>query len=223
MMINTLSGGRCLTFSIVARDPQGGALGVATATAGPAVGSLVPHVRAGLGAIATQALTNPYLAYDSLRHLGSMPAKAALEQALAEDAGRDRRQIILVDGAGGVAGWTGPACSPYAGHLLGKGFAVAGNILVGPAVLDAMAKAFQKPGILAERLLASLAAGHAAGGDSRGTGSAAVKVHTTEDYPLVDLRIDLTANPVADLQALYRHAQTGGYAAFVDELVRRGV
>lgn len=210
-----------MTYSIVALDRETGALGVATATAGPCVGSLVPHVLAGVGAVATQAMTNPYLALDSLDHLSSMDARSALARALADDDGRDLRQIILVDRHGGSAGWTGRACQAYAGHHTGSGFAVAGNILTGPRVLQAMTAAYGREGSFAERLMNSLVDGAAAGGDSRGLGSAALKIFTSQRYPSTDLRIDLSDNAIEDLVGLFVETSKGSYAEFMRDVVRR--
>ncbi len=159
-----------MTFSIVARDPETGALGVATATAGPAVGALVPHGAAGIGAIATQAMTNAYLAIDGLEHLKTLDAEGALARVLAEDPNRDQRQVLIVDGSGRVAAWTGPACQSWAGHKSANGVAVGGNILAGEGVLDAMLGAYGVGGTLPQRLLSALAAGLEAGGASRGVG-----------------------------------------------------
>lgn len=211
-----------MTFSIVARDPRTGQLGVATATAGPVVGSLVPHVRAGTAAIATQAMTNPYLAIDLIGHLDTMPVAAALEAALAADPERDRRQLIAVDHLGRTAMWTGAQCEAFAGHAAGDGVVVAGNMLAGAAVLPAMLEAFDRPGTLPERLLAALIAGKRAGGDRRGTGSAALKVHGREAYPEVDLRVDWSATPVEDLAALLSSEAIAGYADFIAVVPRRG-
>lgn len=211
-----------MTFSIVARDPKTGVFGVATATAGPMVGALVPHARARVGAVATQAMTNPYLALDALDALEHLPASTALDAALARDKEADRRQVVLVDSRGEVAGWTGPACTAHAGHVLGAGVAVAGNMLAGPGVLPAMMAAFEAgTGHLAERLLAALVAGAAAGGDSRGIGSAALKLQGGEAYPDLDLRIDLSAEPLADLTHLLGQALSGSYAEFFAQVPRR--
>lgn len=211
-----------MTFSIVARDPRTGELGVATTTAGPFVGVLVPHVQGGVAAVATQAMTNPYLALDVLAEIGGLGAAAALEGALARDAGRERRQVVLVDAAGAVAGWTGSACEHFAGHRLGDGVAVAGNILAGPPVLDAMLSAFESTGgVLGARLLAALLAGAAEGGDRRGLGSAALRVGGAEAYAALDLRVDRADAPLAELAELLRLATEGGYAQFHAALPRR--
>lgn len=211
-----------MTFSIAARDARTGALGVATATAGPAVGALVPHGRANAAAVATQAMTNPYIAIDLLANVEQNGAQSALDLALAADPESDRRQVIVVDAEGGTAVWTGGSCQGYAGHRTGKDLAVAGNILAGPSVLDAMLDAASSTQEMPEKLLAALKAGHAAGGDNRGINSAALKVYGSQAYPDVDLRIDWSADPLADLADLMQRTLTGGYAEFFAQVMRRG-
>jgi len=213
-----------MTFSIVARDAKTGAMGVATATAGPMVGALVPHGRHGSGVVATQAMTNPYLAIDALTQIDRSGSEAALRDALANDRQAGRRQVILIDAQGSVAGWTGELCTAHAGHLLGDGVAVAGNMLAGPQVLQAMLGAYQQDTArsLADRLNAALVAGAAAGGDSRGLGSAALLVCGAEDYPALDLRIDASLDPLADLDRLLREATSGPYAEFFSQVPKRG-
>ena len=213
-----------MTFSIVARDPETGAFGVATATAGPMVGALVPHTRRGVGAAATQAMTNPYLAIDALNLLNSEPAATALRSSLANDAEAQRRQIILIDSAGEVDGWTGSQCVPHAGHHVDAGVAVAGNMLAGPAVLENMLVSYQRAlgnaGFPAA-LLAALAAGAEAGGDSRGIGSAALRVQGDQVFAEVDLRVDWSSHPISALAELLKLATTGPYAEFLADVPRR--
>lgn len=212
-----------MTFSIVARDPSTGALGVATATAGPMVGALVPHGRSGIGAVATQAMTNPYLALDTLDLLVDHAAEAALSTALRRDREAARRQVIVVDNRGRVHGFTGLECTAHAGHLTATGVAVAGNMLGGPAVLEDMLRAYQdgQQQHLARRLMRALEAGAAAGGDSRGLGSAALKVFGAEAYPEIDLRIDASDDPLAELEHLLSLASAGAYAEFFATLPHR--
>jgi uncharacterized Ntn-hydrolase superfamily protein len=212
-----------MTFSIVARDPETGMFGIATATAGPMVGALVPHARNGLGAVATQAMTNPYLAVDILARLDRDPAATCLQAALARDGDAGRRQVIVVDSAGGTAGWTGPHCTPHAGHLLEAGVAVAGNMLTGADVLDEMLAAYRGDSAagFAPSLLRALRAGAAAGGDKRGLGSAALRVHGRQAYPELDLRIDNSDDPLRDLAQLFALAASGPYADFFAEVPRR--
>lgn len=211
-----------MTFSIVARDSQTGELGVATATAGPAVGALVPHVRADHAAMATQAMTNPYLAVDAMANMPAADAEQALQNALAQDPESDRRQAIVIDAQGRIGAWTGARCEDYAGHAVGDNVAVAGNILAGRTVLDAMLDAMKGPGDLAERLFAALDAGNRVGGDRRGINSAALKVVGHQAYPEVDLRIDWSANPIADMSDLIGRTRQGSYAEFFSAVLRRG-
>lgn len=195
-----------MTWSIVARDPSG-AFGVAVASRFFAVGALCPAVKAGCGALSTQALINPLYAAEGLGALEAGVEAAEVVRALVEaDAGRDVRQFHLVDREGRTAAHTGRGCIDWCGHLAGDGFSVAGNMLAGPQVIEATARAYVESGDLpfAERLIRALAAGEAAGGDKRGKQAAAVLVHTTEDYPALSLRVDDHAEPVAELARLYQ-------------------
>ena len=213
-----------MTFSIVARDSMTGAFGVATATAGPMVGALVPHTRTGIGAAATQAMTNPYLAIDALALLEEQPAEAALRAALERDAEAERRQIIIVDRAGRAAGWTGEDCVSYAGHMTEDGVAVAGNMLADAAVLADMLASYQRSRDVsgfAAGLLQALVAGAAAGGDSRGIGSAALRVHGEQGFADIDLRVDFSDDPMAALEQLFEQAVSGPYAEFFASVPRR--
>jgi uncharacterized Ntn-hydrolase superfamily protein len=191
------------TFSIVGRCPRTGAFGVAVATARPAVGAAVPWVGPN-GAIATQAMTNTAIGREGLRRLDAgVPIGNALAALLAGDPMGERRQIHGVDRAG-VFVHTGAECKPWCGHRIGDGFSLAGNLLTGPAVLEAMAAAFTRhPGAeLGERLLGALEAGQAAGGDSRGRQSAALLVWSPEVRPHHNLRVDDHVDPVAELRRL---------------------
>jgi uncharacterized Ntn-hydrolase superfamily protein len=213
-----------MTFSIVARDPRTGALGVATATGGPVVGSLVPHARAGVGAIATQASTNGLYAYDGLDALAEPGATAqtVLDGLLAGDEGREARQCLIIDAHGRIAVWTGSACSAHASAKSGDNVAVGGNLLSGEAVLDAMLSAFtESAGPLEDRLLAALTAGERTGGDRRGTRSAALKVYTRDPFPTVDLRADWSQTPVADLGVILEATRDSSYADFFASIPTR--
>ena len=131
------------TFSITARCSHSGQFGIAVATRVPAVGAAVPHLRAGVGAIASQATTNPYLGIDGLDLLAAGGSAAEVRDALvAWDPDIARRQFTIVDAAARVAAYTGVETQAYTGHRLGDGFAVAGNLLTGPEVLEAMAADF---------------------------------------------------------------------------------
>ena len=191
------------TFSIVARCARTGRLGGAVSTAVPAVGSICPFVQPGVGAVASQSWVNPYLALDALQLLaGGAAAQAALDRVIAGDEGRDLRQVGVVDAAGRSAAWTGVACTSWCGHRTGPGYAVQGNMLADEAVVAGMEAAFlgSEQEDLAERLVRSLEAGQAAGGDKRGKQSAAVKVYEREAYPWLDLRVDEHPAPVAELR-----------------------
>src|SRR4051794_25483850 len=189
-----------MTFSIVARSADAESWGVAVASKFLAVGSAVPAAVAGVGAIATQADANVAYKGQALAHLDDgATASVALQVLLEEDDGRDHRQVGIVDVDGNAASHTGEACLEWAGSVVGDGYAIPGNILTGPEVVEAMEAAW--PGSspeapLAHRLLDALAAGDAAGGDSRGRQSAALLVVKDEagygglDDIAVDLRVD---------------------------------
>jgi uncharacterized Ntn-hydrolase superfamily protein len=194
-----------MTWSIVARDGSG-ALGIAIASRFFAVGAHCPHARSGVGAVGTQALVNPHYGPQALALLERrISVEKTIEELIRQDEGRDHRQVHLIDAQGRVAAHTGKACIEWCGHRAGEGFSVAGNMLAGPAVLEETASEFEKQRYLpfAERLIAALAAGEAAGGDKRGKQAAALLIYTTEDYPFLDLRVDDHAEPLAELRRLY--------------------
>lgn len=195
-----------MTFSIIARCPRSGQFGVAAATAMPAVGKLLSHAAAGVGAVATQAQVNPYLGLDGLALLRQgYSAQQALDHLKTTDPCMALRQCALIDRHGNSLCWTGEECIPWAGSLSGEQFSVQGNRLVGPQVLDAVATAFtqasERP--LIERLIAALAAGDACGGDRHGESSAVIYVVDREDYPLWDIRVDHHLDPVAEVRRLH--------------------
>jgi uncharacterized Ntn-hydrolase superfamily protein len=198
-----------LTFSIVARDPKTKALGVAVSTAIPAVGSVVPHVEAGVGAIATQAQTNVFYGIEGLKLLKTgLSPQAALETMLQRDINREKRQVIIIDAQGRTAAFTGSENVEWKGHMIGKDCVVAGNMLVGSQVIKAMMETFETTkGKLAERLLKALEAGQEAGGDKRGCMSAALlvagKQWISETRPVLDLRVDAHQDPVKELRRIY--------------------
>lgn len=192
------------TFSIVARCPRSGDFGVAVAAARPAVGAPVPWVSSE-GALATQAFTNTALGRQGLALLAAGgPIAAALGGLLAADADRERRQLHGGDAAGGFA-HTGAECVPWCGQLLGATFTVAGNMLAGEGVLQAMADAFQAdPALeLASRLVRALRAGQAAGGDERGKQWAALLVASADPRGYHDLRVDDHPDPAAELERVH--------------------
>jgi uncharacterized Ntn-hydrolase superfamily protein len=193
----------CSTFSIVARN-ESGHLGVAVASRVLAVGAHCPFVRERSVAIACQAYTNPYLAYDLLFRLddsGDLASTAG--SLLAADDGRDWRQFIAIGPVGPPFVHTGAQTDPWAGHRAATDCAAAGNLLVGKETVDALVETFDgSEGTLPERLVAALAAGEAAGGDRRGRQSAAVLVRASESAPFVDLRVDDNVDPIGELTRL---------------------
>ena len=213
-----------MTFSILARDPSNGRFGVAVATCHLAVGSTVPHIRAGVGAVATQAHTNPYLGICGLERLEqSSDAESVLASLLADDQHRDRRQFHLIDLDGRTACWTGQDCGPWAGHHHQRDLSVAGNCLVDEGVLAAMEQAFltSDPSLkLGRRLMMALQAGEAAGGDHRSPfcTSAAVQVSGEAAFPLLDLRVDFHERAVEQLMEVYERSQALWAQEWWDEL-----
>ena len=194
-----------MTWSIIAKDSTTGQIGIAVATKFFAVGALVPHIAPGIGGIATQALVNPYYGIDGLKLLreGKTP-QDILDSLIGADSGAESRQLHIMDNLGRIAAHTGRECIDWCGHLGGDGFSIAGNMLAGSRVLDDTAKAFianaSRP--FPQRLLASMRAGEAAGGDKRGKQSAALLIHDTEDWPALDLRVDDHPDPLAELERL---------------------
>jgi uncharacterized Ntn-hydrolase superfamily protein len=208
------------TYSIVARDPRSGALGVAVQSHWFQVGTVVPWAEPGVGAIATQALSNISYGPRGLALLRQGKSPQEVVQALtSSDDKRENRQLIVVDAKGRVAGHTGKRCIQAAGHTLGEGFAVAGNLMRSDKVWPAMAQAFrQSEGDLASRLLGALQAAQRAGGDVRGQQSAALLVvapRATEGPwkdRVIDLRVADHPRPLKELARLLRLKR--GYQAF---------
>src|SRR6266704_46569 len=171
-----------MTWSIIARDDMTGQFGIAVATRFFAVGARVPHIAAGLGGIATQALVNPYYGIDGLKLLreGRSP-RDIVETLIAADSGHESRQLHILDATGRVAAHTGRDCVDWCGHVEGNGFSIAGNMLAGASVL-----------------------GEAAGGDKRGRQSAALVIYGDEEWSALDLRVDDHTDPLAELERLER-------------------
>lgn len=235
-----------MTWSILARDAQGN-FGVAIASRFFAVGALCVHTRAGVGAIATQALMNPLYGpagLDLLANPASQSdaagsgagrdapgaaglhdgAAAAVVAALtAADSGQANRQVHVLPAQGPGAAHTGAACIDWCGHQVHEGFSVAGNMLAGPQVVEATVKAYRDAaGLpLAERLLHAMVAGEAAGGDKRGKQAAALRIQGDEAYPALDLRVDDHTDPLTELQRLYQ-VSLERYQPFVTCLPGRG-
>ncbi len=208
------------TFSIVAYDRETGDLGVAVQSRFLGVGSVVPWAKAGVGAVATQAWANVSFGPEGLAMLeAGKDAAAAVAALTAADAGRDRRQVGIVDAKGRAAAYTGSGCLDWAGHRTGEGFTVQGNILAGKGVVDAMADAFvAAKGELADRLVEALAAGQRAGGDKRGMQSAALLVvrknggYGGNNDRYIDLRVEDHAEPIAEMKRLldlYKRVRLG--------------
>lgn len=194
-----------MTWSIVAYDKTSGAFAAAVTTRSLAVGSRCPFVRAGVGAVCTQSISNWYLGPKILDLIErDVEPAAAIEVALLADEGRHLRQVHAVDRHGRTAAWTGRNCVDWAGDRPGDGFSVAGNMLSGEAVVDTTFETYLKGGGLAlpERMLAALDAGQQAGGDRRGRQSAAIQLVTTEDYPDIDFRVDDNPEPLVEMRRL---------------------
>jgi len=198
------------TYSIVGHDPVAQEWGVAVESKFLAVGAVVPWAQAGIGAVATQSHANTSLGPDGLALMAQgSSAQDALDRLMAADEGRDHRQVGMVDTQGRPATFTGTQCPAWAGGLVGAHFAAQGNILVSGATVEALARTFeQAKGELADRLVAALAAGQAAGGDRRGQQSAAILVVRLQggyggyNDRYMDLRVDDDSQPVDRLKAL---------------------
>ena len=194
-----------MTWSIIARDNATGQFGIAVATRFFAVGARVPHIAAGVGGIATQALVNPYYGIDGLKLLrqGHAP-RDVIETLIAADAGHASRQLHIMDASGSIAAYTGKECVDWCGHLESKGFSIAGNMLAGGRVLNDTANAYLANANLpfARRLIAAMRSGEAAGGDKRGKQSAALLIHGEEEWSDLDLRVDDHTDPLAELERL---------------------
>lgn len=211
------------TFSIVARCERTGQLGVAVATAVPAVGSMCPYLLAGVGASSTQSWVNPYLAIDALAMMANgASAGDALAAVLAEDAEAAGRQIGVIGASGPGVSHTGSACTPWCGQFTGDDFAIQGNMLVGEATLTSMRDAWlaDPAADFSERLMGALEAGDRNGGDFRGKQSAALKIVGTEAYAALDLRVDEHVEPVRELRRVLGVARRQ-LVPFVDGMPRR--
>lgn len=195
-----------MTYSIVARDPETGHYGVAVASRFFAVGAVVPHLRGGKCAVATQAFVSPIWGIEAAdRMAGGEAAASVLADLVARDGGQAIRQIHMIDAEGQIAAHTGVNCVDWCGHVAGEGVSVAGNMLAGPEVIARTLAAYEAHMALplAERLMTAMEAGQAAGGDKRGTQSAALVIHRSEDYPWLSLRADDHPDPLAELRRLH--------------------
>jgi uncharacterized Ntn-hydrolase superfamily protein len=194
-----------MTWSIIARDNATGQFGIAVATKFFAVGARVPHIAAGFGGVATQALVNPYYGIDGVKLLrGGREPHDIINTLIAADPGRESRQLHIMDADGRIASHTGHDCVDWRGHIEGKSFSIAGNMLAGAQVLDDTAKAYLANENLpfAQRLIAAMRSGEAAGGDKRGKQSAALLIHGEEEWSDLDLRVDDHVDPLTELERL---------------------
>ncbi len=214
------------TYSIVARDPQTGEMGVAVQSHWFSVGSIVAWGEAGVGVVATQSFVNPSFGQRGLELLKTgKTAQEVVDLLIESDEGRDVRQLAIVDSKGNSAGYTGAKCISEAGHIVGDGYSVQANMMLNNTVWGEMSKAFENTtGPLAERLVAALEAAQNVGGDIRGKQSACllvVKGNATgnlwEDR-LIDLRVEDNPNPVVEIKRLlsvyraYEHMNKGDLA-----------
>jgi uncharacterized Ntn-hydrolase superfamily protein len=194
-----------MTWSLIAKDNVTGRIGIAVATKFFAVGARVPHIAPAIGAIATQALVNPYYGIDGVRLLrqGRAP-REIIETLIAADAGHASRQLHIMDAKGRIAAFTGQDCVDWCGHLEGDGFSLAGNMLAGKRVLDDTAKTYlANAGMpFARRMIAAMRAGEEAGGDKRGKQSAALLIYGEEEWSDLDLRVDDHIDPLSELERL---------------------
>lgn len=212
-----------MTFSILAQDLNSGAFGGAAATGSLCVGGWVLRGDSRVGMSASQgAAPSTMWGEDALERMrAGDSAKDALACVTGQDAGRDWRQLALLDRAGGTACHTGTKNTEWRGSLLASGLVVSGNLLAGPQVLEALRDTFLAArGDLAERLLASIAAAEAAGGDARGLQSAALLV-VSDDAPPLTLRVDWSENPIRALRDLHSRSQSGPYAAWLPSVPTR--
>jgi len=214
------------TFSIVARDPETGELGVAVQSHWFSVGSIVAWAEAGVGAVATQSFVDPSYGKNGLELMrGGKSAPDTLKELLGKDEAREVRQVGMIDAQGRVDAWTGKSDIDAAGHIVGKNFSVQANLMLNDKVWPAMAQAFENTkGDLAERMLAALDAAQAVGGDIRGRQSAALIVVTGKPTGQAwkdrtfDLRVDDSPQPLQELRRLvrlqraYNHMNAGDLA-----------
>lgn len=195
-----------MTFSVVGWCERTAMLGVATASASLGCGAWAQSAKTATGAIASQAFANPFFGSDGLRLLGrGLSAAEVVSELVQGDPGREFRQLLVADGHGATAAFTGAKCLPWAGHRTGTGLVAGGNTLAGEYVLTAIYDAFANSSDreLPERLVRALEAGDRAGGDVRGRHSAALSVCHDQDYRYYDIRVDDHVDPVAELRRLF--------------------
>jgi uncharacterized Ntn-hydrolase superfamily protein len=194
-----------VTWSIIALDTATGSIGIAVATKFFAVGARVPAIEAGVGAVASQALTNPLYRQRglALMRLG-VPAAEVVKLLIEADSGHPHRQVHVMDSTGRFAAHTGAECVDWCGHTIRETFSVAGNMLAGPQVIAETASAYEANASLPfpRRLIAAFKAGEDAGGDKRGKQSAALLIYSSEEYSDLDLRVDDHPEPLDELARL---------------------
>jgi uncharacterized Ntn-hydrolase superfamily protein len=218
------------TYSIVARDPETGEMGVAVQSHWFSVGTVVSWGEAGVGVVATQSFVNPAFGPDGIELLKSgMTADQVVDKLIADDEGRDVRQLAIIDVNGNVKSYTGKNCIPGAGNIVGENYSVQANLMLNEKVPGAMSKAFEESkGPLAERLMAALFAAQEVGGDIRGKQSAAILVlkgRSTEkvwEDRLIDLRVEDSPEPLKELARLLKVHQAYGYMNAGDLAVEHG-
>jgi len=216
------------TFSIVGCDPQTGEVGVAVASKYFAVGAVVPWAKAGIGAIATQSYVNFDYGIIGLELLeAGLTPQQVIDSLIAGDSGYERRQVGVIDVRGNAATYTGPGCLNWAGGKVGRNCVAQGNILVSDSVVNNMIEAFEKTnGDLADKLMAALLAGDAAGGDSRGKQSAALYVAADNEglrYDRkIDIRVDDSPEPFAELNRIYKIAKALSHLDAAGNYYRQG-
>jgi uncharacterized Ntn-hydrolase superfamily protein len=212
-----------MTYSLIAKDEKTGAIGLVTATGNLAVGGFVPHLRAGVGAIATQGFaTNYWYGINGLTRLeNGEDAESVVKNLTDADDGRAYRQMLVLGQNGTGAAWTGDANTAEHAHIIGENLVVGGNMLsndqVIPTMKEAFETAFANDTSLADALLIALGAAFKTGGDRRGTSSAVIKVVCPKQLPL-DLRVDDHATPVAELRRLFEITQSDLYQSFFTRL-----
>ncbi len=218
------------TFSIVALDPATGEVGVAVQSRAFRAAAIVTYAKAGVGAIATQASANQSYGPEGLALLeqGRSPEEV-VRQLTGADEGRDRRQLAVIDVRGRVKAYTGSGTSDWAGHIEGENYSVQGNILAGEAVVREMARAFEATeGVLAERMMAALDAGQAAGGDARGKQSGGILIvkpigdsgRTTDRW--IDVRVDDHLTPFVEIRRLMNMSVSRNQSRLANELAQEG-
>lgn len=194
-----------MTWSLIARD--GDDIGLIVASRFFACGAIVPFVGART-AVASQAFCNPIWGTEGRKRLETEAAETVLSDLVSRDDGRAIRQAHMMDAKGNFAAHTGADCVDWCGHLIRDDHSVAGNMLAGPQVLDATSDAFtQSDKPFAERLIAAMHAGEAAGGDKRGRQAAGLTIHHGEDHPWLSIRADDHADPLGELSRLWQVAQ----------------